>query len=630
MDLYRLPVLHLDLLDEVKDDLPPCLGVHPVEAVLEDLRQAAQLGEVALDGLPIVVLSAQEGGFSLHLLLLGVELGDLGLTDGGIEAVADGADEVLDATVDVGELSLHRTAVRADGAALGVDLGTDHLLQLGEAVGLGDAGLDDAEHHALDPVPLDGERRTDRLTLAHVGAAVVGETLDLRALLRVPLVIAPAAVVGAAVVALDEAGEQPGGVSGGALVGVEASGGGDGGAAVEHLGVDDGGVGVLDDDALSLFGGLASIAALLAALEPDEVAEVGAVVEEGVDRRACPVRAPRRANALGVEGVGDRLHAEALRGRHLEDALHELDLTVGSEDEVTVLAALAVGLPLQAIAEGHAAAVDVAALGVLLHPLERLGGQVHRVELVDDLDHPLVEEALGGVGVEVLGDALDLDAVLAEEALEEDGLLSVPAEAVELVDEDGVHLALAAEAHHLAEAGPLVGGGIGRLALVDEAPDDVDLGALFSPSDEHLLLGGDGEVLRGLLLGGHTAVGDDLHRLAPMGIGIEPGGAPARPSIPSSARRMPADRACQDPSVKFCFTGFSGYFSSAEGAPRGLFGVTRPGPLRFQRGPSPHQPGRDPVRGLRRRSHRGQGRSQARRWAPERPSQRVDDIGISM
>jgi hypothetical protein len=194
----------------------------------------------------------------------------------------------------------------------------------------------------------------------------------------------------------------------------------------------------------------------------------------------------------------------------VEDLADHGHVLLVREREHPVLAAVLVGDLLDAVAERDAPAVDVPALGVLAHALDGLGREVHRVELVDDLDHPLVEEALGGLGVEVLGDRLDGDAVLAEQALEEDGLLAVPAEPVELVDEDGVHAVLPAVADHGAEAGALVGGGVGGLALVDELGDDAVVGALLDPAVEELALRGDGDVLLGLLLGRDAAVGDDV------------------------------------------------------------------------------------------------------------------------
>lgn len=181
----------------------------------------------------------------------------------------------------------------------------------------------------------------------------------------------------------------------------------------------------------------AAVAADLLALEPDEVAGVDAVLEDGVDGRGVPVAGARTGHALLVQQVGEALAAEAVVGRQVEAAPDDGHLVLGAGRELAVLPAAHLDL-LQPVAVGDAPAVDEAPLGVLAHALHGLGGEVHRVELVDHLDHPLVQEALGGLGVVGLGDGLHRDAVLAEQALEEDGLPAVPAEAVELVDQDVV------------------------------------------------------------------------------------------------------------------------------------------------------------------------------------------------
>ena len=80
-----------------------------------------------------------------------------------------------------------------------------------------------------------------------------------------------------------------------------------------------------------------------------------------------------------------------------------------------MLAPRGVGHPLDAVAVRGLPAVVVAALGVLAHALHGLGREVHRVELVDDLDHPLVEEALRRLRIVVLGDGLHRHAVLPQQ-----------------------------------------------------------------------------------------------------------------------------------------------------------------------------------------------------------------------
>ena len=215
---------------------------------------------------------------------------------------------------------------------------------------------------------------------------------------------------------------------------------------------------------------------------------------------------PRARDPEPVELVRDRPRAHALEHGHVEDAL---DVRHGfriAEHEPAVLLAAGVRPLLDPVAVGDRAAVVVAALGVLGHALHRLGREVHRVELVDDLDHALVQEPLRRGGVEVLGDALDHRSVLPKHALEEDGLLLVAAEPVQLVHEDGVHLVLLAVPDHLAETWALVGGRVGGFALVLEVGDDGPVGVIVGPAREQLLLGGDGDVLLGLLVGGDAAV----------------------------------------------------------------------------------------------------------------------------
>src|SRR5205814_1826350 len=153
---------------------------------------------------------------------------------------------------------------------------------------------------------------------------------------------------------------------------------------------------------------------------------------------------------------------------------------------------------------------------------------------------PLVEEARRRVGVEVLADRLHLHAVLPEQALEEHRFFLVAAEAVELVDEDGVDLVPAAVGDHRAEAGTLARRRVGGLALVHELADDAVVGPLDEPAGELLALGGDGEVLERLLVGGDAAVGDDVEHLR----GLLKGSA-AGPPRTLTAKRMPSVATCQ-------------------------------------------------------------------------------------
>ena len=139
---------HLDLLDELQDDLALALEGQVVEPVGEHLREPTQLRDVALERLPEEVLLADEVRLALELLLLRRQLGDLRAAGGGVEALADGVEVVLDAPVDVAELLLERAGVGAELAAEGVDPTADLVLELRQALGLAEPRPDELEDGA--------------------------------------------------------------------------------------------------------------------------------------------------------------------------------------------------------------------------------------------------------------------------------------------------------------------------------------------------------------------------------------------------------------------------------------------------------------------------------------------------
>jgi len=501
VDPQELVVDDHDLLDEVQHQLAADAERSSVEPVLEGLGEALDFGDVHLQRARVVVLVGQQAGLLLQGGLVRGELVDVLAADLGVQPVADGPIVVLDAALEVVDSLLDRLRPPAVGLAALLDARLDTTLQLGEGVGGAQAGAQQVEDEALDPVLLDRQRGTHGRTLVEVAPAVVAHQVVGLAL-AVGVLLATAGEVASAVVAPDEPAEQ---VLDVLLLGAalgEGALGGDLPAAHEQLAVHQRLVGVLDDDLLGLGGGPpGAVVAGLAALEPHAVAHVGAVVEDVVDGGGVPVRTGGRVDAVTVEGVGDALAAHPVVRGQVEDASDDGDLLLRPGRQPGVGSLATVGDPLQPVAVGHAAAVAVAALRVLPHPLDRLGGQVHRVELVDDLDHPLVEEPLRRLRVVVLGDRLDRDAMLAQQRLEQDRLLAVAREAVEFVHQDQVHVVAPAERDHLAEARPLVRRGVGGLTLIHEPLQQGVVGAVVEPAAQGLALGGDGQVLEGLLLG---------------------------------------------------------------------------------------------------------------------------------
>ena len=181
----------------------------------------------------------------------------------------------------------------------------------------------------------------------------------------------------------------------------------------------------------------------------------------------------------------------------------------------------------------------VAALGILAHALHRLGAEVHGIELVDDLDHALVEETLRRLRIVVLGDRLDRHAVLPQQRLEQNRLLAIAREPVELVDQDARDGVLSAVRDHPAQPGSLRRRGVGGLAFVHEGRDEFDLGPFVDPPGQRLALRRNREVLVRLLVRGDAAVGDDLwHRRSPCSLAHR-GGVQHRPVQDYTATPVP-------------------------------------------------------------------------------------------
>jgi len=399
-----------------------------------------------------------------------------------VQSVADGLVVVVDAAFDVVDPLLDRFGALAVGPSPVFDALLDTALQLGEGVGRAQACAEEVEDQALDPVLVDRKRGAHRRPLVEVAAAIV--TQQVVGLSLAVLVLSPAAgEVAAATVTPDEAAEQVLDVLFLRASPVERAFGGEFSAPLEETAVHQRFVGVLDDDLFGLgVGHSGAVLTRLAPLEPHAVAHVGAVVEDVVDGRGVPVLAAWCADGFAVERVGDALAAHPLDGCHVEDPPEDSDFLLRSRCESRVLSSTALDDPFQTVAVGNATAVAIPPLGILPHPLDCLGGQVHRVELVDDLDHPFVQEALWRLRVVVLGDRLDRDAVFAQQRFEQDRLLAVAREAVELVHQDQVHVVAPAERDHLTKTRALVRRSVGGLPLVDEALHQSVVGALFHPA----------------------------------------------------------------------------------------------------------------------------------------------------
>ncbi|MDA8379477.1 MAG: hypothetical protein M0020_01380 [Actinomycetota bacterium] len=163
--------------------------------------------------------------------------------------------------------------------------------------------------------------------------------------------------------------------------------------------------------------------------------------------------------------------------------------------------------------------VGVAAeLGLLAHALADLAGEIGRVELGHEGVDALHQPPRGGL-VEVLGDRDERHSPAAQQRADGDVIFHVPRQAVDLVDHDGLDVAVLADARqHGPQLGPI--GRPRRLAPVDVLVDELPA-LVADAAHARFALGGDGEpflgqVLLGLLLGRDPQVDHAAHRPPPL------------------------------------------------------------------------------------------------------------------
>ncbi|MDE2934494.1 MAG: hypothetical protein OXS47_11620 [Chloroflexota bacterium] len=253
-----------------------------------------------------------------------------------------------------------------------------------------------------------------------------------------------------------------------------------GGHALELLFRDDGGKGPLDAHGRSAVPGLSA---------PDQGSCVDLVAEDAVDAGLQPELAPRRGDALVVEGPGDvqKTHARGSHAKHPANDFvrRRVELQLGA-----LLGAILHGHLL--VAEGGEGGDPEATRGRLAHPPRDFLGQILRVKFVHALDDRLHELA-GGRVVGVLGDGHHADAAPAEHRLEGDGVLALAREARELPDEDLAEgrVRTLGGVQHPAELGPV--GDAPALGLVDVLAHDAVV-VLLGVVAQRAQLGGDGKV----------------------------------------------------------------------------------------------------------------------------------------
>jgi hypothetical protein len=256
-------------------------------------------------------------------------------------------------------------------------------------------------------------------------------------------------------------------------------------------------VSVLDADRIDGLVGLASGAGQ----SPLVDAGVDLVGDYGVNARLGPLPTTDRADALLVEDLGDPVHADAVQ-HELEHALDE-GCPRGIELELHAGRGLGPAADL-AVADGRGTTVAETHGRVLAHAALDVLGEVGAVELVDDLEDALQHASGRGV-LDGLVERDDLHPVALELSLVEHRVLAVAGEAAELPDQDEVEGARLAAGglEHLAEGGPVVGAGaLGSvLVLAHDFP-----AASAGSGAAGVALGGDGQILLGLPLGGTAQV----------------------------------------------------------------------------------------------------------------------------
>jgi len=158
---------------------------------------------------------------------------------------------------------------------------------------------------------------------------------------------------------------------------------------------------------------------------------------------------------------------------------------------------------------------EPAHLRLLGEPLLDLGGEVGRVELGHERVDAFDQAARGGL-LHVLGHRHQRHGLPPEQRPDGDVVLHVARQAVDLVHDDGVDVALLGDARQHGLQGRAVGraGGLAAIGvLVDQVPAGV-----ADVAGAGLALGGDGEALLalallGLLTGGDPQVDHTAHRV---------------------------------------------------------------------------------------------------------------------
>ncbi len=213
--------------------------------------------------------------------------------------------------------------------------------------------------------------------------------------------------------------------------------------------------------------------------------------------------------------LGQALDGPLSGGVQFEGGPHERG-ALGVADDVGHLAPADRLADVQ-VPEGRLVGV-AAELRLPAHALPDLRRQVGRVELGHEGVYDFDEATRGGL-VEALGHRDERHAAPAQERTDGDVVLHVPNEAVDLVDDDGLYVAVLCDARqHGPQPWPV--GRPGRLALVHVLVDELSAFVADAP-DARLALGGDGEplfgeVLLGLVLGRDPQVDHATHREPPL------------------------------------------------------------------------------------------------------------------
>ena len=157
-------------------------------------------------------------------------------------------------------------------------------------------------------------------------------------------------------------------------------------------------VSCIDDDQV------AGIVLFCRTFVPNTITDVNGVVENDTDTRVIPVLRARSRNALPVQDLADGICTLVFLDCEPEDLPHRGHFRFRSQNIFAVFAARCIGYALTTIAIRYATSVEVTTFGIFPHTLQGFSSQVHRVKLIDNLDHPFIQKALRGLGVEVFSD----------------------------------------------------------------------------------------------------------------------------------------------------------------------------------------------------------------------------------